>query len=81
MLEINHRLKTTDTIFANNPAYVGMTACGLISTQGIGHYATLVGSISEYPTEITIVTANGKILNCNKNENADYFNVVRGGKN
>ncbi|XP_051151586.1 cytokinin dehydrogenase 7 [Andrographis paniculata] len=59
--------------------YLGLTVGGTLSNAGVSGQAFLYGPQTENVTELEVVTGNGDILVCSKNQNSQLFFSVLGG--
>lgn len=57
---------------------VSHTGCGLLLTGGVGYLSKAHGTSADNITEVTIVTSDGKVHVCTKEEEPDLFFAVRG---
>ena len=57
---------------------VSHTGCGLLFTGGVGYQTKLHGTAADNIVEVTIVTSDGKVHVCSKENEPDLFFAVRG---
>ena len=57
---------------------VSHTGTGLLLTGGVGYQSKLRGASADNILEVTIITSDGQIHTCSKDEEADLFFAVRG---
>ncbi|KAL0394228.1 UNVERIFIED_CONTAM: Cytokinin dehydrogenase 7 [Sesamum latifolium] len=59
--------------------YLGLTVGGTLSNAGVSGQTFIYGPQTENVTELEVVTGNGDVLVCSKNENPELFFSVLGG--
>ncbi|KAI3468062.1 hypothetical protein Pfo_024725 [Paulownia fortunei] len=59
--------------------YLGLTVGGTLSNAGVSGQAFIYGPQTENVTELEVVTGNGDVLVCSKNQNPELFFSVLGG--
>ncbi|EYU20300.1 hypothetical protein ABFS82_01G007900 [Erythranthe guttata] len=59
--------------------YLGLTVGGTLSNAGVSGQAFVYGPQTENVTELEVVTGNGDVLVCSKNQNPELFFSVLGG--
>ncbi|MES2930503.1 MAG: FAD-binding oxidoreductase [Patescibacteria group bacterium] len=65
-------------VFPDNPGQL-IHVTGTIAVGGIGNYSARAGGLWNYVKRITLVTMEGKIISCSKEENPDLFRYSLGG--
>ncbi|KAK6140722.1 hypothetical protein DH2020_025540 [Rehmannia glutinosa] len=59
--------------------YLGLTVGGTLSNAGVSGQSFIYGPQTENVTEMEVVTGNGDVLVCSKNQNTELFFGVLGG--
>lgn len=59
--------------------YLGLTVGGTLSNAGVSGQSFIYGPQTENVTELEVVTGNGDVLVCSKNQNPELFFSVLGG--
>ncbi|PIN09227.1 Proteins containing the FAD binding domain [Handroanthus impetiginosus] len=59
--------------------YLGLTVGGTLSNAGVSGQTFIYGPQSENVTELEVVTGNGDVLVCSRNQNSELFFSVLGG--
>ncbi|KAL3655794.1 Cytokinin dehydrogenase 7 [Castilleja foliolosa] len=59
--------------------YLGLTVGGTLSNAGVSGQSFIHGPQTENVTEMEVVTGNGDVLVCSKNQNSELFFSVLGG--
>lgn len=61
------------------PTYLDLSVGGTISVGGVGAATHRHGLVTDTVVELQVVTGEGKVLTCSRDENADLFDHVRAG--
>jgi FAD/FMN-containing dehydrogenase len=65
-------------VFSNNPGQE-IHVAGQVAVGGIGFYSSKYGGLWNWVKEITLVTMEGNVITCSRNQNADLFKYSLGG--